>query len=124
MVASLLESYRTSFKEVAGNALHDPELKKATDLINQAVRIFDARIELLLQDSQNFGRTVHTYDLQLDGELWLDCNAESGQGYRGRVVQRHEEWFDAKGGILERWARELVDRGWESVLNRVSAILE
>ena len=126
MVAGLVSHHRASFKEVADNVLNDPELKKGADLVNQAVRIFDARIEEMLQASQNFGRTTHAYDLKPDGNLWSDSNAEwgKGQGYRVWVVQRHEEWFDAKGGILERRARELVDRGWESVLNRVSSILE
>ena len=126
MVAGLVSHHRASFKEVADNVLNDPELKKGADLVNQAVRIFDARIEEMLQASQNFGRTTHAYDLKPDGNLWSDSNAEwgKGPGYRDRVVQRHKEWFDATGSILERRARELVDRGWESVLNRVSAILE
>ena len=126
MVAGLVSHHRASFKEVADNVLNDPELKKGADLVNQAVRIFDARIEEMLQASQNFGRTTHAYDLKPDGNLWSDSNAEwgKGPGYRVRVVQRHEEWFDTKGGILERRARELVDRGWASVLNRVSSILE
>ena len=126
MVAGLVIRQRNSFKEVAENALNDPDLEKATDLVNQAVRIFNNSVNALLQASQNFGRTTHTYDLEPDGKLWLDCESEwgKGPGYRDRVVKRHEDWFDIKRDGLERRIRELVDREWENLLGRVSAILE
>ena len=126
MVAGLVIRQRNSFKEVAENALNDPDLEKATDLVNQAVRIFNDSVNALLQASQNFGRTTHTYDLEPDGKLWLHCESEwgKGPGYRDRVVKHHEDWFDIKRDGLERRIRELVDREWENLLGRVSAILE
>ena len=126
MVAGLVRPHRTSFKDVAENALNDPDLEKATDLVNQAVRIFDSSYEDLLRASQNFGRTIHTYDLEPDGNLWDDSDSEwgKGPGYRDRVVKHHEDWFDNKRDGLERRIKELMDREWENLLGRVSAILE
>ena len=126
MVAGLVIRQRNSFQEAAENALNDPDLEKATDLVNQAVRIFNNSSDALLQASQNFGRTIHTYDLEPDGKLWLDCELEwgKGPGYRDRVVKHHENWFDIQRDGLERQIRELVDHEWENLLGRVSAILE
>ena len=126
MVAYSVNRHRTSFKEMAENALTDPSLGKATDLINQAVRILDGSIEALLRASQNFGRTIHTYDMEPDGTLWSDCDSEwgAGPGYRDRVAKHHEDWFGNKRGGLESRIMEMVGSEWNNTLGRVSAILE
>ena len=124
MVAKSLEDYRNSFKAVADNAKDNHE--KAADLVNQAVRIFDAGVTTLLQHSQNLGRTIHKYDLEPDSDFWSDCKEPWGKGlrYRNVVAQRNQQWFDDKRGSTERKAKDLVNHEWDNMLNRVAAILE
>ena len=114
------------FREVAKNAADD--LSNAADLVNQAVRMMEAGRTRFLATSQDFGRTIHTYDMRSDKEFWASCDDEWGRGpgYRDRVLDIHHSWFGARThgseGLNNR-VREYVGGGWDALLDQVSSIL-
>ena len=116
------------FKTVAENLLQDPELEEASDLVRQACRILESGTEELLRKSQLSGMTVHTKSMKPDLQLWNDCDNhwKRGPGYRRRVSGRHQDWFadDGHNKAGEQGLIELVEKGWQEILERLEAILE
>ena len=114
------------FREVATNVAND--LTNAKDLVNQAVRMMEGGRLRLLTISQDFGRTIHTYDMRSDKDFWASCDYEWGRGpgYRDRVLGIHHGWFatrthESEG--LKRRVREYVEGGWNALLDQVGSIL-
>ena len=114
------------FREVATNVAND--LANAEDLVNQAVRMMEGGRLRLLTVCQDFGRTIHTYDMRSDKGFWASCDYEwgKGPGYRDRVLDIHHRWFGAKthgSEGLKRRVREYVEGGWNALLDQVGSIL-
>ena len=127
MVADAVVRRRVSgFKEVASNIVDD--LSNAEDLVNQAVRIMENGRNSLRTASHDFGRTIHTYDMRSDKDIWADSDAEWGRGpgYRDRVLAHHQTWFDDRvpgdEGLKNR-VQEFVQGEWETLLDQVGSIL-
>ena len=114
------------FKEVAQNVVDG--LSNAEDLVNQAVRIMENGRTDLRAASNDFGRTIHAYDMRNDKRLWASSEAEWGRGpgYRDRVLAHHRTWFDGKvpgdEGLKSR-VQEFVQGEWEALLDQVGSIL-
>ena len=114
------------FKEVAQNVVDD--LANAEDLVNQAVRIMETGRDNLRTVSHDFGRTIHTYDMRGDKNLWAASDAEWGRGpgYRDRVLTHHQTWFDGRvpgdEGLKSR-VQEFVQGEWATLLDQVGSIL-
>ena len=114
------------FREVATNVVDD--LSNATDLVHQAVRMMETGRTRLLTTCQDFGRTIHTYDMRSDKGFWASCDNEWGRGpgYRDRVLNIHHGWFGARTngdrGLNNR-VREFVEREWNALLDQVGSIL-
>ncbi len=105
----------------------DPQFTEASDLIQQSRRVLESAFEDLLRKAQLMGLTVFTDALKLDPSLWSNCESEWGQGpgYRDRVADRNQQWFNAESRRdLEQELWEVVTREWASALNRLSSLLE
>ena len=114
------------FREVATNVAND--LSNAEDLVNQAVRMMEGGMLRLLTNCQDFGRTIHTYDMRSDKSFWASCDYEWGRGpgYRDRVLGIHHSWFGARthgSESLKRRVWEYVEGGWTALLDQVGSIL-
>ena len=114
------------FREVATNIAHN--LTEAGSLVHQAIRIMESGKERLLDASQDFGQTIHTYDMRSDRLFWDSCDFEWGRGpgYRDRVLGHHDTWFGTRadgGEGLKNRVREFVEGEWNGLLERVESIL-
>ncbi len=127
MARRVLSSKERDFKTITANLIQNPELKEASGLIRQAEEMLSSRIEDISKACNQYGRNIHT-NMEHEYELWEQSDAEWGQGpgYRDRVIQHHRDWF-ASHDQDERASEELVEivrRGWQNVLTRLSGILE
>lgn len=114
-----------ALKAVTENLMQDPELVDAKDFVEQAVRITETSIDELLQKVQLMGQAIYASTLKSDQEFWNGCVGEwgSGPGYRDRVASRNRNWFDEDAHQrYENMLRELLDREWGRVLERLSAL--
>ena len=126
MAAHAVGRQQKEFDAVTTNLLQDPELENALGLVQQARRIFDSGIESLLQKSRLLGTEIHTKDMKSDTPFWVRCDDEwgKGPGYRDRVSDHHKKWFDSSNNIHQAGEQALIEREWQQILNRISAILE
>ena len=123
---SVFDKRVSEFDEVARTIVDD--LSNAKDLVNQAVRIMNNERETLRTTSHDFGRTIHTFDMRSDKDLWATSKAEWGRGpgYRDRVLTHHRTWFDGRvpgDEGLKRRVQEFVQGEWETLLDKVGSIL-
>ena len=128
MVDSVVSDRIKGFREVASNIVDDPTMSEAEGLVNQAARMMEAGREGLRTVSHDFGRTIHTYDMRSDGQLWDSCDSEwgKGSGYRDRVLAHHHIWFGKRvdgGNGLKKRVRAFVEGEWNNLLERVESIL-
>ena len=122
-----LEPAVEKFKGVAGVMEENPEYAEAKDLIQQAQRVLESAFEELLRMVQLRGRTAFKEPLKHDPSLWVQCESEwgRGSGYRDRVADWNEEWFNApEQQEVERELFELFDREWGALLSRLSSLLQ
>lgn len=71
------------------------------------------------------GQTMYSEELRKDIDFWRECGAESGRGYKQRIVVRNEGWFSAEPrGALESQFRDVLQREWNTVLAGVGALFE
>ena len=114
------------FTEVATTTADD--LTSARDLVDQAIRMMETGKVGLLDTCRDFGGTIHTYHMKVDSRFWDSCDSEWGRGpgYRDRVLEHHDGWFDKRkggDGDLKSRVREFVEGEWNSLLKRVESIL-
>jgi transcriptional regulator with XRE-family HTH domain len=122
-----LEPVVRKFSDTTDVMEADPQFEEAKDLIHQSRRVLEVAFEDLLRKAQIMGLTTFKEALKLDPSLWLNCENEWGQGpgYRDRVANWNQQWFNAEPRRdLERELWEVVTREWAVVLNRLSSLLE
>ena len=127
LAAIALEPAVERFKGVSGVMEGNPEYAEAKDLIQQAQRVLESAFEDLLRMVQLMGRTAFKDALKHDRSLWVQCAGEwsRGSGYRDRVTDRNEQWFNATARKeIERELFELIDREWRVLLRRLSLLLQ
>ena len=114
------------FKANIKNILDDPEMEEAHGLARQALRLFDAGIETLLQNSQHLGVTIHTSNMQPDSDLWRRSEDRWGQGpgYRDDVRVFHKEWFENSSREIENKVQDIVKGEWDRIIGQLLSILE
>jgi hypothetical protein len=100
---------------------------EAAELLGQADRLMIRTYEDLLKKMQLAGITLYRDQLQQDQIHWMELSQEwgGGPGYRERVVNRQDAWFDQQSRIdIESEIRTVLDREWKTVLGRVASIFE
>lgn len=114
------------FNAITENLTQDPELKEAVELVQQTQRIMDSGIESLLEKCRLLGRTIHTRDMKSDIQPWDKSNNEWGRGYgyRDRVSDHHQNWFDNDVHRSQSRVEELIIVEWRQVLDRMASILD
>ena len=128
MVNDVVSDRIKGFREIASNIMNDPIMSDVADLVNQAVRIMETGREPLRIASQDFGRTIHAYDMRSDWRFWNSCDSEwgKGPGYRDRVLGHNRTWFDRRTdgdeGLKNR-VRKFVEEEWKDLLMKVESIL-
>ena len=126
---SLIRRKLENLHAVAENILQNPQLEEASGLVRQARRVIDYGAEDLLKRSQLAGTRVHVPYMQSDSRLWIICDAEWGQepGYRDRVVDHHEKWFEdekIKSNDYQKDLLGLIEKEWTETLKSLSTILD
>ena len=98
---------------------------EAADLIGQSERTLQAAFDDLLRKVQLMGQTSYGEELRRDIAFWVECESESGRGYKARIVARNKGWFGSEQrGTLEAELWRLIQREWDAVLDKVEALLE
>ena len=128
LVARVVRTELTNLQAVTENLLQDPDLKEAFSLITQARRVVESGIDGLLKRSEIAGVRVYNPYLRVDNGFWRNCEDQWGRGlgYRDRVADRHEQWFESSTSHHQVAAnlRSLVDKEWKETLGRLRDILE
>ena len=104
MVDSVVSDRIKGFREVASNIVDDPTMSEAEGLVNQAARMMEAGREGLRTGSHDFGRTIHTYDMRSDGQLWDSCDSEWEKGQ----VTGTGSWRTTTFGLANGWMVVMV----------------
>lgn len=102
-------------------------LPDAAELLSQADRLVSQAYDELLRKVQVAGQALYGSELHQDSQLWLDCEAEWGQGhgYRNRVTRLNRDWFEQKFRIsLETEIQTIIFREWNTLLERLESIFE
>jgi hypothetical protein len=127
IAALAAETKFDDFKAVAANVLQDPEMADAKELVEQAARVMESSIDDLLRRVQLMGQSIYTDILKPDQDFWHACANEwgRGKGYRDRVAAHNEQWFAVEANLAyERLVRELLEREWKAVLDRIRALCQ
>ena len=121
-VVPKLENFRARIEII----LEDEELQPAFDLIGQARRILEDGVNTLLIRSELLGKRIYIQHLKPDSEFWRLCDSRWGQGYgyRDEVAQYHKNWFSNSDRYFQAMVKELVEREWRQILERLAAILD
>ena len=126
LAVNALGSRLSGFSSVTDHYLDDDELEEAYALIRQACRFVNTGVETLLKKCEIEGERIHKRDMEPSRKLWNDCDAEwgLGAGYRDRVLDHHDQWFNDDNRDYLEWLRNLVEREWKLILDRLSENLE
>jgi hypothetical protein len=69
----------------------------------------------MLRKIQLMGQTTYGEELRRDIAFWVECESESGRGYKQRIVARNEGWFGAEQrDVLETQLRDVLQREWNA----------
>ncbi len=111
---------------IIDNMLEDPQLADAYGLVRQARRVVRDGTELLLTKSRVAGEEIHAQYMKFDQSLWSSCDNEWGQGpgYRTRVVNKHDRWFENGSLYDDKAVLNLIVREWQEIKNSLEAILD
>ena len=126
MADRALGSKMQDFKAIAKNLLDDPDLEDAHGLVRAADRIMASGAESLRQVAQQWGTQIHSHHMEHDQNLWDESEAEWGQGpgYRARVSNHHEDWFEERVEALRDVAQLHFRRVWNQTRDRLEKLLE
>jgi transcriptional regulator with XRE-family HTH domain len=129
VAAAMAEPRLKGFREVATNLLNNDEYEDAHDLVRQTIRALENGFDALIRKTQLVGQSIYADEMRPDLDFWRSCHREWGQGrgYRERVAQRNERWFEDPGHddgdarvietVTSEWAasvaavEELLDQG-------------
>jgi len=127
LAARLLREHESKFKDFCMTLIGDAEYLDAQDFIKQAENTLSSAFQLLLSKVALTGENYFSNELASSyaAQLWDSCEAEYGQGYRGRVVQHNKAWFnEAHTQKLEQDLYIFIEREWKLALEKVSALIE
>ncbi|MGL3821332.1 helix-turn-helix domain-containing protein [Sphingopyxis sp. R3-92] len=127
VAASMAEPRLKGFQEVAINILNDPEFADAHDLVRQTVRALEAGFDALIRKTQLVGQSVYADEMRVDADFWRECYREwgRGRGYRERVAQRNESWFDEDDhDDSDTRVIDAISTEWTASVASVEALLE
>lgn len=119
-----LQNSINGFTELCRTMSTNHNYEDALDFINQSERVLSSAYEDLLRESQLRGKEVFREALRRDIEFWLLCSREYGQGYRDRIVEYNETWFqnDSRTELEEQFSAWLKAQ-WNNILHRLTSIL-
>ncbi|WP_316166755.1 MULTISPECIES: helix-turn-helix transcriptional regulator [unclassified Bradyrhizobium] len=124
IATQIVEAKIEAFKTLAGNIISDEELVEAHDLAKQAVRALESGFDEMIRNAQLVGESIYADDLREDLEFWRTCSAIEGRGYKDRVNQQNQHWFDEKRhGEAEARVMDLVAQKWGEAVTEVRALL-
>lgn len=108
------------------NMLGDDQLTAARDFLNELRRTAPGWRENFLKIAMLSGREVYRAELFTDDLVWDQCDSfwGGGGGYRDRVAQQLESWFQSHSH-LESTVEKQVQHAWrESFLMPLAALSE
>lgn len=117
---------KQAFSTIVQNILDDPEMDEAHDLVRQAQRLFDTRVEAMLDICRQMGVAIHTNSLEPDAAFWNQCRGRWGQGpgYRNDVLDYNKKWFETNRASVDDDVLSIIGKEWEAILQRLSEILD
>jgi hypothetical protein len=123
MAANAVTPHLNDFRAIVGFLLQNPDLEDASGLLREAQRIIESGADQLLGRIQRFGRNVHTDFMEPDERFWDSCINERGQGSYRRIIAHHDRWFEGDRHQITARVEAMVQEEWQSILERVAAIL-
>ncbi|MVT55277.1 hypothetical protein GPL17_33125 [Bradyrhizobium yuanmingense] len=94
IATQIVETKIDGFKTLATNIVSDDELVEAHDLARQAVRTLESGFDEIIRNAQLVGGSIYADDLREDLEFWRACSAIGGRGYKDRINERNQNWFE------------------------------
>lgn len=122
-----LEQNISHFKDFCKTLSSDPEYSDAQDFIRQAENTLFSAFQSLLNKAALTGESYFSTELASENamQLWNECWAEYGTGYRNRIVEHNRDWFnDSTTKKLEQDICSLIEKEWEAALNKVRELME
>ena len=123
MAANAVSSKLNGFRAIVTHLLQNPDLEEASGLLRESLRIMESGSEQLRGRIQRYGRDVHTDFMEPDERFWDSCVNERGQGSYRRIIAHHDQWFEDNRHQITSRAEAMVRAEWQSILERVAAIL-
>jgi transcriptional regulator with XRE-family HTH domain len=124
IATQITESKIEAFKTLASSVIKDDELVEAHDLARQAVRALVGGFDEMIRNAQLVGESIYADDLREDLEFWRACSAVAGRGYKDRINERNQHWFEEeRHGEAEARVMELVAQKWSEGVTTVQALL-
>jgi transcriptional regulator with XRE-family HTH domain len=124
IATQIAESKIEAFKALATSVIMDGELVEAHNLARQAVRALEAGFDEMIRNAQLVGESIYADDLREDREFWLACSAISGRGYKERINERSQHWFESKRrGEAEARVMEMLAQKWSEAVAAARALL-
>jgi hypothetical protein len=123
----LLGKNISHFKDFCETLSNDPEYSDAQDFIQQAKNTLSSAYKHLLNKVALTGESYFSIELASAHAmpLWNKCWAEYGTGYRNRIVKHNSDWFnEEKTKKLEQDIYALIEKEWESALDKVRELME
>ncbi len=117
----------SEFHAYCDTLLSKPNYAEASDLIQQAKRVFDNSYEELLKKVQLAAQSMFREAFQADPSFWHACLDEwsNGPGYKQRVADHNREWFDSlPRREMEKQLIALIEREWKKTLQSVTELLD
>ncbi len=122
-----LEQNISYFKDFCNTLSNNPEYSDAQNFIRQAENTLFSAFQSLLTKADSTGKTYFSSELASENamQLWNQCWAEYGTGYRNRIVGHNRDWFNEETTKkLEQDIRSLIGKEWEAALNKVRELME
>lgn len=116
-----------NFKDFCKTLSCDAEYFAAQNFIRQAENTLISAFQSLLNKAELTGKNYFNTELASEDamQLWNECLAENGTGYRDRVVEHNRNWFNKeKTKKLEQDIYILIKKEWEESLNKVRELME
>ncbi len=126
IATSLVEPKLRDFKAIATNLLQDDEFSNAHGLVQQTVRAVETGFDGVVRKAQLVGESVHADEMRIDKDFWTKCGSEwgRGKGYRERINEHNEEWFEGKRfGQADQRVLASVTEGWDEAMESVRQLL-
>jgi transcriptional regulator with XRE-family HTH domain len=113
IATQIAESKIEAFQTLATSVVKDDDLVEAHNLARQAVRALEAGFDEMIRSAQLVGESIYADDLREDLEFWRTCSAVAGRGYKERINEHNQHWFEeqhqgeAEARVMELLAQKL-----------------